>query len=106
VKEATLISEPKLFGPGLKQHRLFILRREFFLTLEITPGFILQDMVGVVHIGKAAKLAGVSVAQFASIKDSDSSRLRVAARADIACSTASRFVTSHLCDMPKNWGSL
>jgi DNA-binding transcriptional MerR regulator len=38
-----------------------IFRREFFLTLDITPGFILQDMVGVVHIGKAAKLAGVSV---------------------------------------------
>jgi len=38
-----------------------LLRREFFLTLDITPGFILQDMVGVVHIGKAAKVAGVSV---------------------------------------------
>lgn len=32
-----------------------------FLTLDITPRFILQDMVGGVHIGKAAKLAGVSV---------------------------------------------
>jgi DNA-binding transcriptional MerR regulator len=61
VKETTLIREPKLFRPRLKQQRLFILRREFFLTLDITPGFILQDMVGVVHIGKAAKLAGVSV---------------------------------------------
>ena len=34
---------------------------EFFLTLDITPGFILLDMAGAVHIGKAAKLAGVSV---------------------------------------------
>ena len=34
---------------------------EFFLTLDTTPGFILQEMVGVVHIGEAAKLAGVSV---------------------------------------------
>jgi DNA-binding transcriptional MerR regulator len=37
------------------------LRRELFLTLDLTPGFILQDMVGVVHIGKAAKLASVSL---------------------------------------------
>jgi hypothetical protein len=27
------------------------------LTLDITPGFILLDMAGVVHIGKAAKHA-------------------------------------------------
>src|SRR5438105_11075828 len=37
------------------------MRNEFFLSLDITPGFILQDMVGVVHIGKAAKQARVSV---------------------------------------------
>lgn len=37
------------------------LRSESFLTLDITPGFILLDMAEAVHIGKAAKLAGVSV---------------------------------------------
>jgi DNA-binding transcriptional MerR regulator len=31
------------------------------LTLDITPGFILLDMAESVHIGKAAKVAGVSV---------------------------------------------
>jgi hypothetical protein len=31
------------------------------LTLDITPGFILLDMAEAVHIGKAAKVAGVSV---------------------------------------------
>jgi DNA-binding transcriptional MerR regulator len=34
---------------------------EFFLTLDITPGFILLDMAETVHIGEAAKVAGVSV---------------------------------------------
>jgi MerR family copper efflux transcriptional regulator len=37
------------------------LRCEYFLTLDRTPGFILLDMAEAVHIGKAAKLAGVSV---------------------------------------------
>lgn len=31
------------------------------LTLDITPGFILLDMADAVHIGRAAKVAGVSV---------------------------------------------
>jgi len=31
------------------------------LTLDITPGFILLDMAEAVHIGKAAKVAGVTV---------------------------------------------
>jgi hypothetical protein len=31
------------------------------LTLDITPGFILLDIAEAVHIGKAAKVAGVSV---------------------------------------------
>ena len=34
---------------------------EVFLTLDITPGFILLDMAEAVHIGKAAKVAGVTV---------------------------------------------
>ena len=34
---------------------------EFFLTLDITPGFILLEMAETVHIGEAAKVAGVSV---------------------------------------------
>jgi MerR family mercuric resistance operon transcriptional regulator len=33
----------------------------FFLTLDITPGFILLFMTETVHIGKTAKLAGVTV---------------------------------------------
>ena len=37
------------------------MRSDCFLTLDITPGFILQDMAGVLHIGKAARVAGVSV---------------------------------------------
>jgi DNA-binding transcriptional MerR regulator len=36
-------------------------RIESFLTLDITPGFILLDMTVAVHIGKAASVAGVSV---------------------------------------------
>jgi DNA-binding transcriptional MerR regulator len=35
--------------------------RESFLTLDITPGFILLDMMVAVQIGKAASVAGVSV---------------------------------------------
>ena len=34
---------------------------EVFLTLDITPGFILLDMAEAVHIGKVAKVAGVTV---------------------------------------------
>jgi DNA-binding transcriptional MerR regulator len=37
------------------------MRSESFLTLDMTPGFILPDMMEAVHIGKAAKSAGVSV---------------------------------------------
>jgi hypothetical protein len=35
--------------------------QRIFLTLDITPGFILLAVTGTVHIGKAAKVAGVSV---------------------------------------------
>ena len=38
-----------------------VLYREFFLTLDITPGFILLEMTGTVHIGETAKLVGISV---------------------------------------------
>ena len=34
---------------------------DYPLTLDITPGFILLFMADAIHIGKAAKLAGVSV---------------------------------------------
>jgi hypothetical protein len=37
------------------------MRSKSFLTLDITPGFILLDMAEAVHIGKAAKMAGVTV---------------------------------------------
>ena len=37
------------------------MRSESFLTLDTTPGFILLDMAEAVHIGKAAKVAGVTV---------------------------------------------
>jgi len=37
------IGQPKRFGGRLKQDRQFIMRSEFFLTLDITPGFIFQD---------------------------------------------------------------
>jgi hypothetical protein len=75
------------------------MRGEFFLTLDITPRFILQDMVGAVQIGKAAKVAGVSV-------DTIRFYQKLAARADIACSTESRFVISRLSAMLRSWGSL
>jgi DNA-binding transcriptional MerR regulator len=41
--------------------RGFDMRGKFFLTLDLTPGFILLDMEEAVHIGKAAKQASVSV---------------------------------------------
>jgi MerR family copper efflux transcriptional regulator len=41
--------------------KAFFSRSESFLTLDITPGFILLDMMVAVHIGKAAKSAGVTV---------------------------------------------
>ncbi len=60
----TAITVPKVVtgtSGALRKHRLSVMRSEFFLTLDITPGFILLDMTEAVHIGKAAKLAGVSV---------------------------------------------
>jgi hypothetical protein len=53
------------------------MRSEFFLTLDITPGFILQDMVGVVHIGKAAKLAGDRMADYAQGYTKDDTPVRM-----------------------------
>jgi DNA-binding transcriptional MerR regulator len=56
---------PVTVVPKISQPRAFrnawLMRSEFFLTLDITPGFILLFMVEVVHIGKTAKLARVSV---------------------------------------------
>jgi DNA-binding transcriptional MerR regulator len=40
---------------------MFVMHSESFLTLDITPGFILLDMAEAVHIGKASKVAGVTV---------------------------------------------
>jgi len=73
------------------------MRRELFLTRDITPGFIVQDMAAGVlyignaaraagYIGNAARAAGVSVDTIRFDQSAGSSRLRVAAPADTAMS--------------------
>jgi len=85
---------------------MWLLRRESFLTLDITPGFILLDMAQVFTSVRPRKWPVSPWTRFAFIKGSDSSRVQVAAWPGIACLTKSRFAISHLCDMPRHLGSL
>jgi DNA-binding transcriptional MerR regulator len=76
--------------------------REFFLTLDLTLGFILLFMAEAVHIGRAAKLAGVSVDTIRFYQ-----KLGLLQSADrSAGSTESKFTISYSCGTPRNWGSL
>ena len=53
-------------------------------------------MAEVVHIGEVAKLVGTSVDTIRFYQKLGLSRVQVAARADIACSTERTFRISHL----------
>jgi hypothetical protein len=85
---------------------MWLLRRESFLTLDITPGFILLDMAEAVHIGEAAKVAGVTVdtihfyQRLGLIK---SAGRRVGG---YRLFDEEQIPISHLCDMPRHLGSL
>ena len=63
-------------------------------------------MVGVVHIGKAAKLAGVSVDTIRFYQRLGLIKSAGRSAGGYRLFDASRFVILHLCDMPRNWGSL
>jgi hypothetical protein len=78
------------------------MRSKSFLTLDITPGFILLDMAEAVHIGKAAKVAGVTVDTIRFYQKLGLINSAGRSAGGIACLTKSRFAISHLCDMPRN----
>ena len=63
-------------------------------------------MAKAVHIGEAAKLAGVSVDTIRFYQKLGLIKSVGRSAGGIACLTESRFAISHLCDMPRNWGSL
>jgi hypothetical protein len=64
---------------------------DFFLTLDTTPGFILQTWRSAFTSVRQQSWPVSVWTRSASNKNSNSSRVWVAARADIACSTESRF---------------
>ena len=63
-------------------------------------------MAGAVHIGKAAKLAGVSVDTIRFYQKLGLIKIAGRTASGYRLFNESRFAISHLCDMPRNWDSL